>query len=112
MLSRGNHHVIVRITDHDRHLRQVGNKMSKDTESLYKIESRFIGIVVALAVASFLIEQYPLCLGENLFREIEEKSPCVCMTKERMRDPALGEERTDQDSRIKDGAWHGRGDIL
>src|SRR5712691_6910888 len=39
------------------------------------MDSLLIGIVVALAVASLLIEQYPLCLVENLFREGQEKAP-------------------------------------
>ena len=76
------------------------------------MDSCRIGIVVALAVASFLIEQYPLCLGENLFREVQEKSPCACLTKELVRDPALGKESTDEHGGIKDGAGHGRGDTL
>ena len=111
-LSSGNHHVIIRITDHDGNLGQISHKGSKDTESLNKIDGLLIGIVVALAVASFLIEQYPLCLVENLFREIQEKNPFACIAKELVRYPALGEEGADEDGRIKDGAWHGRGDIL
>jgi hypothetical protein len=34
------------------------------------------------------------------------------MAKELVRDPALGEEGADEDRGIKDGTWHGRGDIL
>jgi hypothetical protein len=40
----------------------------KGTETVNKFESLLIRVVVALAVASLLIEQYPfLCLVENLF---------------------------------------------
>jgi hypothetical protein len=76
------------------------------------MDGLLIGIVVALAVASLLIEEYPLCLVENLFRKIEEKSPFTCMAKELVRYPTLGKESADEDGRIKHGAWHGLGDIL
>ena len=77
-----------------------------------KLTSLLIRIVVALAVASLRIEQYPLCLIENLCGEAEEKSPSACIAKERIRYPALGEEGADEDRRIKHGAWHGLGDTL
>ena len=84
----------------------VGHEVRKGTETVNKIDSLFIGIVVALAVASLLIQQYPLCLVENLFREAQEKSPFACMVKELVRYPALGEEDANEDGGIKDGAWH------
>ncbi len=59
-LSSGNHHVIIRITDHYGHLGQVSHEMRKDTESLNKTDGFLIEIVVALAVASLFIKQYPL----------------------------------------------------
>src|SRR2546423_1378269 len=103
-LSSSNHHIVIRITDHNGHLRQVGHEVRKVTESVNKTDGRCIGIVVTLAVASLLIEQYPLCLVENLCREAQEKSPFACMAKELVRDPALGEECADEDGGIKDGA--------
>ncbi len=74
-LSRGNYHVIIRITDHDGNWGQISHKGSKSTETVNKIDGLLIGVVVALTVAPLLIEQYPLCLVENLFREVQEKKP-------------------------------------
>ena|SRR6266851_4429597 len=111
-LSSGNHHIIIRITDNHAHLGQISHEVSKVTESLNKTDGLLIGIVVALAVASLLIKQYPLCLVENLFREGQEKSPFACMAKELVRYPTLGEECADEDGGIKHGAWHGVCDTL
>src|SRR5437870_3091600 len=108
----GNNHVVIRVTDHHSHLGEIGHEVRKDPKSLNKMDGLLIEIVVALAVAPLLIEQYPLCLLENLFREKQVKSPCACMAKELVRYPALSKECTDEDSGIKYGAWHGRCDTL
>ena len=64
------------------YLGQISHEVRKGTESVDKMDGCFIGIVIALAVASRLIEQYPLGLSKNLFRQAQEKSPCARMAKE------------------------------
>jgi len=59
-LSSGNHHIIIRITDHYGNLGQISHQGSKGTETVNKIDGLSVGIVVSLAVASALIEKHTL----------------------------------------------------
>jgi hypothetical protein len=68
--------------------------------------------VVALAVASLIIQKHTQGFVQNLLREEQEKSSCAGMAQELVRYSALGEEGADEDGGIKHGAWHGLGDIL
>jgi hypothetical protein len=106
VLSRGNHHIVIRVTHHYGYLRKVGHEVGEGAESLNKMDGLGIGIVVALAVASLLVEKHPLCFVQYLLREAQEKSSFTGMAKELVRYPALGEEGADEDGRIKDGAGH------
>ena len=55
-MSRGNHHIIIGITDHHGHLGEIGHEVRKGTETINTTASLLIRIVVALAVASCRIE--------------------------------------------------------
>jgi hypothetical protein len=89
-LSCSNHHGIVWITAYYGHLGKIGHEVRKSATFCNKLDSLFMGIVVAKAVASRLLKQYALCLVENLICKGEEKSPCAGIGQELVRYPVLG----------------------
>jgi hypothetical protein len=73
--SRGNHHVIVRITDHDGHLQQIGYEGRQGTEALHTMEGLCLGIVVALAVPSLPIKKRTLGFVQHLLERYRSIAP-------------------------------------